>query len=186
MKLRKITIAAAMALAPAAIALASPASAQTGGWRPGPPPAGPSGQDEEARFQAAQQRFAAELQAFQQAFDRYQQWRARRPAWQDSRWDQDYRNEGDWDPGRYYRTGPQYRERVLRSDERVYRGRDGRYYCKRDDGTTGLIVGAVAGGLLGNAIDGGHSRSVGTLLGALVGGLAGQAIDRNQQEIRCR
>jgi len=75
---------------------------------------------------------------------------------------------------------------VLTSDERVYRGNDGRYYCKRNDGTTGLVVGAVAGGVLGNVIDGGHSRSVGTILGAILGGAAGRSIDKNNSEVHCR
>jgi len=75
---------------------------------------------------------------------------------------------------------------VLAADERVYRGNDGRYYCKRSDGTTGLIIGAAGGGILGNVIDGGRSRTVGTLLGAALGGLAGRAVDRNQAEVRCR
>ena len=50
----------------------------------------------------------------------------------------------------YYRDGPNYSERALSRRDRVYRGRDGRYYCRRSDGTTGLNVGGAAGGLLGN------------------------------------
>src|SRR3546814_6303888 len=41
--------------------------------------------------------------------------------------------------GRYY--GP----RRLSRDDRVWRGDDGRYHCRRDNGTTGLIIGAAAG-----------------------------------------
>ena len=52
--------------------------------------------------------------------------------------------------------------------------------CKR--GNTGQIIGgvggAIAGGLLGRAIDGGNHRAVGTILGAVVGGLAGSAIGK--------
>ena len=73
---------------------------------------------------------------------------------------QDDRDESGYDASRYYRPGPNYQERVLSSDDRVYRGTDGRYYCKRNDGTTGLVLGAVSGGILGNVIDGGHSRVV--------------------------
>jgi outer membrane lipoprotein SlyB len=75
---------------------------------------------------------------------------------------------------------------VLGNDERVYAGNDGRYYCKRNDGTTGLIVGGAAGGILGNVIDGGRSRIVGTLLGGAAGALAGKAVDQNQSQVRCR
>ncbi|HET9512278.1 MAG TPA: glycine zipper 2TM domain-containing protein, partial [Sphingomonas sp.] len=42
------------------------------------------------------------------------------------------------------------------------------------------------GGLLGNVIDGGRSRTVGTLLGAAAGALGGRAIERSNDQIRCR
>ncbi|NIJ06578.1 hypothetical protein FHS31_000160 [Sphingomonas vulcanisoli] len=92
----------------------------------------------------------------------------------------------DYDASRYYRDGPGYQERVLSSNDQVYRGSDGRYYCKRNDGTTGLIVGGAAGGILGNVIDGGHNRAAGTLIGVAVGALAGKAIDQSNQQVRCR
>ncbi|WP_369015560.1 glycine zipper 2TM domain-containing protein, partial [Serratia marcescens] len=38
-----------------------------------------------------------------------------------------------------------------------------------------MIIGAIGGGVLGNVIDGGHSRGVGTILGAIVGGVAGKS-----------
>ena len=63
----------------------------------------------------------------------------------------------------------------------VYRGGDGRYYCRRSDGTTGLVVGAIGGGLLGGAIGG---DALGALLGAGAGAVAGNAIDRGQ--VHCR
>ena len=74
----------------------------------------------------------------------------------------------------------------MSADDRVYAGNDGRYYCRRNDGTTGLIIGAAGGGLAGNVIAGGHSRTVGTLLGAAAGALAGKAIDQSSSEVRCR
>jgi hypothetical protein len=89
-----------------------------------------------------------------------------------------------YDASRYYRDGRSYRERRLADQDRLYRGHDGRYYCRRSDGTTGLIVGGIAGGLLGNAIAPGGSEMLGTILGAGAGALAGQAIDRNS--VRCR
>lgn len=85
---------------------------------------------------------------------------------------------------RYYRDGRYYRPyRVTRRD-RVYRGYDGRYYCRRSDGTTGLIAGAAIGGLIGNSLDRGGSSILGTLLGAGVGGAIGSSIDRGQ--VVCR
>jgi len=93
---------------------------------------------------------------------------------------------GNYYAERYYRDDPRrYRERHVARQERVYRGQDGRYYCRRPDGTTGLIVGAVAGGALGNVIAPGGSEVLGTILGAIGGGVAGRAIDRNR-EVRCR
>lgn len=107
-------------------------------------------------------------------------WReARRYDW--NRPDPRYRN---YDPARYYRDGRYYRERRLSRGDRIYRGYDGRYYCRRPDGTTGLIIGAVAGGLLGNALDNGRSSTLGTLLGAGGGALLGRAIERDG--LRCR
>jgi outer membrane lipoprotein SlyB len=68
--------------------------------------------------------------------------------------------------------------------DRIYRGSDNRYYCRRDDGTTGLIVGAMAGGVLGTVIAPGESKVLGTILGAGAGALIGRAIDDG--DIVCR
>jgi hypothetical protein len=80
---------------------------------------------------------------------------------------------------RYYRQDPRYRTYRMNTNDRVYVGNDGRYYCRRSDGTTGLIVGGIAGGVLGNIIAPGGSNTLGTLLGAAAGAAAGTAIDRN-------
>lgn len=87
---------------------------------------------------------------------------------------------GGYDPARDYHeyNGP---ERRMGRDDQVYQGHDGRYYCKRSDGTTGLIVGAVAGGIFGSLV-GGHT--LGTLLGAGGGALLGKSVDQGQ--VRCR
>ena len=83
-----------------------------------------------------------------------------------------------------------YRDRDYRDDrrigrrDRVWRGHDGRYRCQRDDGTTGLVIGAIGGALAGRAVDTRGDRSLGTLLGAIGGGLLGREIDRG--EARCR
>jgi hypothetical protein len=96
----------------------------------------------------------------------------------------DYRWQGNrnssWDPARHYHAG-NYKARRLGRHDRIYRGSDGRYYCRRSDGTTGLVIGAIAGGLLGNAIGG---NTLGTLLGAGGGALLGQSIDRGN--VTCR
>jgi hypothetical protein len=74
------------------------------------------------------------------------------------------------------------RRRRLAENDRIYRGNDGRYYCKRDDGTEGTIIGGLAGGILGNIIAPGGSKTLGTILGAGAGALGGRAIDRNSVE----
>lgn len=107
----------------------------------------------------------------------------------------DYRQYRNYDynkpePGRdpyyadnYYRDGTSYQDRQLSSSDRVYRGQNGRYYCRRPDGTTGLIVGGLAGGVLGNIIAPGGSNTLGTILGAVAGGVGGRAISRNN--VKC-
>jgi hypothetical protein len=82
------------------------------------------------------------------------------------------------DHGRYYEPRP------IGRHERIWRGHDGRYYCRRGNGTTGLVIGGVAGALIGREIDGGHDRTAGTLLGAAGGALLGREIDRDNA--RCR
>ena len=89
-----------------------------------------------------------------------------------------------WYADRYYRDDTAYQERVLSPDDRVYVGSDGRYYCRRSDGTAGLVVGGLTGGVLGNLIAPGGSKTLGTILGAGAGALAGREIDRNN--VRCR
>ena len=107
-------------------------------------------------------------------------------AWQGGRhydWNRPDPRYGGYDASRYYHPGG-YRERRLTRYDRIYRGSDGRYYCRRSDGTTGLIVGGVLGGLLGNAIANGHSSTLATILGAGGGALIGRSIDRGN--VRCR
>ncbi|WP_116091925.1 glycine zipper 2TM domain-containing protein [Sphingomonas crusticola] len=91
---------------------------------------------------------------------------------------------GRYDASRYYRADNRYRERRLGRNDRVYRGNDGRYYCRRSDGTTGLIVGGVLGGLLGNTLANGRSTTLATVLGASGGALLGKSVDRGN--VRCR
>jgi hypothetical protein len=84
----------------------------------------------------------------------------------------------------YYRDGRYYRERRLSRYDRIYRGNDGRYYCRRSDGTTGLVIGAGVGALIGNSLDNGRSSILGTLIGGAAGAAIGREIDRGQ--VRCR
>ena len=66
---------------------------------------------------------------------------------------------------------------------RVWRDDEGRYRCRRENGTVGLLVGGAAGALVGREIDGGRDRTVGTVVGAAAGALIGREIDRSDS--RC-
>ena len=79
--------------------------------------------------------------------------------------------------------GRNYEEPVYR-DTRIWRGRDGRYYCRKEDGTTGLLIGAAVGGLIGNEVAGRGDKTLGAILGAAGGAILGRAIDRSNS--RCR
>jgi hypothetical protein len=96
---------------------------------------------------------------------------------------------GYYDGGRYersYRDG-YYNDRYQRGDRyyrggQRYRGND-RYYSSRSrnrcSGTTGTIIGAIAGGLLGDAVVGRRGdETAGALIGGAAGALAGRAIDK--------
>jgi outer membrane lipoprotein SlyB len=61
----------------------------------------------------------------------------------------------------------------------TWRGNDGRTYCRKRDGTTGLVVGAVAGALVGRAIDRRGERATGTIVGAVAGAVVGREIERS-------
>jgi hypothetical protein len=69
---------------------------------------------------------------------------------------------------------------------KVWRDSRGRLRCKRSNGTTGLIIGAAGGALVGRAIDTRGERATGTILGAAAGALVGREIDRDRKGYRCR
>jgi len=77
-----------------------------------------------------------------------------------------YRNQ-NYNDGYYGRSNAYY-------GNRYYNGR-------RCSGTTGTVIGGVAGALLGRGItrDGYHSGTTGTILGGAIGALAGRAIDKD-------
>ncbi len=66
---------------------------------------------------------------------------------------------------------------------REWRGKDGRMYCRKSNGTVGLIVGGAGGALVGRAIDTRGERTTGTVLGAAAGALLGREVARKR---RCR
>lgn len=133
----------------------------------------------------------------------------------DGRYERDYRDdgyEGEYRDGGYdrdsrYERGDRY-DRDSRYDRRdrrharryaryynqrgyysgpTWRGRDGRHYCHRSDGSAGLLIGGVAGALVGRSVDTRGDRTGGTILGAVAGALLGNEIDRGgNRGRRCR
>ena len=100
-------------------------------------------------------------------------------AWQHGR---ERRHEARYDSGQYGNRG--YSNEPVYANTRVWQGRDGRQYCRRRDGTTGLLIGGAVGGLAGHEIAGRGDRTLGAILGAAGGALLGRAIDRSNS--RCR
>lgn len=91
------------------------------------------------------------------------------------------------DGGREWRgaswNGSGYRQPNYRPAS-FWRGGDGRYYCRRQDGTTGLLVGAVAGGTLGNIVAGRGDKVLGSVIGGTLGAVIGNEIAKGNA--RCR
>ena len=69
---------------------------------------------------------------------------------------------------------------------KVWRDSHGRLRCKRSNGTTGLIIGAAGGALIGRAIDTRGERATGTIVGAAAGALLGREVERSRSRYRCR
>lgn len=92
-----------------------------------------------------------------------------------NRYEQGYNS---YNADRYYRDGRYYADRRMTSNDRVYRGQNGQYYCRRNDGTTGLVIGGGLGALAGNQIDLGGSKTVRTIIGGAAGAIIGRQIDR--------
>lgn len=64
------------------------------------------------------------------------------------------------------------------------RSRAAGYNCRRDSNAEGTVIGAVAGGVAGNALAKPGQKTLTTVVGAGLGGLVGREIDRSEK--RCR
>ncbi|MDP3908151.1 glycine zipper 2TM domain-containing protein [Novosphingobium sp.] len=110
----------------------------------------------------------------------------RRDDRRDSRrgWEDQGRNYGNYGSYGGYQTRVRYAEPVY-ANTRVWRGDDGRSYCRRSDGTTGLLIGGAAGALIGREVAGRRGdRTLGAILGAAGGALLGRAVDRGGSSCR--
>lgn len=94
-----------------------------------------------------------------------------------------YRGRGHYGYG-YDRGYDRDYDEPLYRNTRVWRGDDGRTYCRRSDGTTGLIIGAAGGALLGREVAGRRGdRTLGAILGGAAGALLGKSLDDG---VKCR
>jgi hypothetical protein len=109
---------------------------------------------------------------------------------------QSYRGGYYDNSGNYYRPydsryDRRYAQRAYNQRAYNQRGYDQRYYgqpyygqrynhyYRNCSGTTGTIIGAIAGGLLGSQVAGRGDRTVGAIIGGAAGALGGRAIDRS-------
>ncbi len=84
-----------------------------------------------------------------------------------------------------YDRGDRYDRREYRRGDRYYRNNYRNDYQRcNNSGTGGTIIGAVAGGLLGNEVARRGNKTEGSIIGAAVGALAGRAIDKSDSNCR--
>lgn len=85
---------------------------------------------------------------------------------------------------RYRSAAPAYSTYPASYGAPYWWGSNGRIHCRRNDGTTGLLIGAVAGGTLGNVIANHGDKTLGTVIGGALGGMIGREIDRGNAQCR--
>ena len=85
-----------------------------------------------------------------------------------------------------YDRADRYDRREYRRGDRYYQNSRNDYQRCRNSGTGGTIIGAVAGGLLGNEVARRGNRTEGSIIGAAVGALAGRAIDKSDSNCNRR
>lgn len=111
----------------------------------------------------------------------------------DNRYERKAERRYERDQRRYYRDQQRYARQQSRPtynnypanygepvyrNTRVWRGDDGRNYCRKSDGTTGLLIGGAAGALVGREVAGRNGdRTLGAILGAAGGALLGKSLD---------
>lgn len=104
-----------------------------------------------------------------------QDWRYRNNGWTDNR--AGWNGNGAW-------GAPAYRGGAVNGPAPYWWGNNGQVHCRRQDGTTGLIVGALAGGTLGNVIAGEGDKRLGSVIGGTLGAVLGNELARGN--VRCR
>jgi hypothetical protein len=99
---------------------------------------------------------------------------------------QPYGNGSRWDSAgyRYDDRYPAYRSTSASRSQPYWWGSNGQVHCRRADGTTGLVVGALAGGTLGNVLAREGDKRLGSVIGGTLGAVLGNEIAKGSA--RCR
>ena len=90
------------------------------------------------------------------------------------------RGEQKYFADRYYRDGRFYQKAELGDSDRIYRGQNKKYYCRRSDGTTGFVFGIPDAGKRGSILQAGQSDTLESLRRTKSGAPLGLLIDRNK------
>jgi hypothetical protein len=91
-----------------------------------------------------------------------------------------------WDNAGY---GPENRTPVYRTtsagrSQPYWWGANGQVHCRRADGTTGLVVGALAGGTRGNVLAREGDKRLGSVIGGTLGAVLGNEIAKGSAGCR--
>jgi hypothetical protein len=84
-----------------------------------------------------------------------------------------------YEPTRYYRDSRYYQERALGLGDRLYRENTQRFYCRRPDGTVGVVSGEAGLGV-GNFIGHWDAKPIGALINGSERGRLARAVDRGR------
>ena len=106
------------------------------------------------------------------------EWQQPQGNWQDAGWnvDRGWNDRRGWNDNRGWNNG--------RGQQGGWDDGRGGQFCRRSDGSTGTVVGAAVGGVVGSELSRRGSRTQGAILGAVVGGLLGRSVDRGR--VVCR
>lgn len=106
-----------------------------------------------------------------------------KPDWRDfHKYDYDRFESGQraYYANRYYRDRRFYEARALGPEDRIHRGRNDRYYCRRPDGTTGLVERGLTGRISQDMLERGGSVTLADLVEIRGGSALAPAVDRQR------
>jgi outer membrane lipoprotein SlyB len=89
-----------------------------------------------------------------------------------------YGNNNGGNYGQYYDRSGYY-------SGPTWRGDDGRYYCRRSNGSTGTLVGGGVGAVIGSQVAGRGDGLLGAIVGGAIGAVIGNSVDKNSNRYRC-